>query len=213
MIGDVRAHEIDVNQRRHRIDGRTHHLDAEQVRTFLKGRVRSLRQDDLRCLDAALSAELVAVDDQRGDDALGAAGGHRPAGRVGRMMRRDRIRVHEVERHGDDFALETRRARAHVALEGVDVRIQCERLVEELVVLHIAAVHRSRALAGLPERIFLFRHLAQLVENRLAWPPGLRQPLIDGEAPRVRVDLAQRAVLLIRHGVLRAYGFMSASAC
>ena len=119
------------------------------------------------------------------------------------MMRRDRVGVHEVERHGDDLALEARRARAHVALQDVDVRVQCERLVEKLVVLHVAAVHRSRAFAGLPERIFLFRHLAQLVEHHLARLTGLRQPLIDGEAPRVRVNLSQRAVLLIRHGVLR----------
>ncbi len=100
-----------------------------------------------------------------------------PAGCVG-----DRVGVEQVERHGDDLALEPRRARAHVALQRVHVGEQPERLVEEVVVLVVAAVHRPGALAGLPERVLLLRHHPQLLEHLLAGPAVLGERAVDAEA-------------------------------
>ena len=89
--------------------------------------------------------------------------------------------MEQVEGHRDDLALEPGRARAHVALQHVHVGEEPERLVEEVVVLVVAAVHRARALAGLPERVLLLRHVAQLLEDLVAGPALLGQRAVDAE--------------------------------
>ena len=74
--------------------------------------------------------------------------------------------VQEVERHRDDLALELRHARAHVALERVHVREQLEGAAHEVVVLVVAAVHRARALAGLPRRVLALGEAVELLQDR-----------------------------------------------
>jgi hypothetical protein len=95
---------------------------------------------------------LLSIGEQRGQDAFGAARGDGARGIRGRTRR---IGVQHVERHRDHFALEACRARAHVALQRIDVGVQTVGFLEEGVVLHVAAVHRSGALTGLPESVFL----------------------------------------------------------
>ena len=74
--------------------------------------------------------------------------------------------VEQVQDHGDDLALEAGGARAHVALQGVLVGEEPERLVEEGVVLVLA---RSRwcpsSVPSSQTRVLLGRHLPQLAED------------------------------------------------
>ena len=140
--------------RGHRVDRRVAHLDAEEVAALVERRVRGLGLDDVRLRDAARLRRVLAVGEHRVQDAAGAAGGDE----ADRLGVGDRVGVEEVERHGDDLALELRLARAHVALQRVHVGEQPERLVHEVVVLVVAAVHRAGALAGLPERVLLLGH-------------------------------------------------------
>src|SRR5260370_29162723 len=88
-----------------------------------------------------------------------------------------------VEGHGDDLALELRHARAHVPLEGVHVGEPPEGLGQEPVVLVIAAVHRPRALARLPERVLFARDRRQLSQHLLAWPAALGERAVDCKTP------------------------------
>ena len=99
--------------------------------------------------------------------------------------------VEQVERHRQDLGLELGGARAHVALQHVDVGEQAERLVHEVVVLVVAAVHRARALAGLPERVLLLGHRLQLGEDLGAGRPRGGKGAVDREAVLVR-KLAHR---------------------
>ena len=107
----------------------------------------------------------------------------RPTGSVSVTV----VGVEEVERHRDDLTLELRLARAHVALQRVDVREQPERLVHERVVLVVAAVHRPGALARLPERVLLLGHGLELGEEILPGAATLGERVVDGEAVFVRV--------------------------
>ena len=95
----------------------------------------------------------------------------RPAG----VVVLDRFGVQEVEGHGDDLGFELRRARAHVALERVDVGEEPEGLGEEAVMVVVAAVHRPRALSGLPEGVLLLGHRAQFAQDLLARASLLRE--------------------------------------
>ena len=134
--------------RGHRVDGRPAHLDAEEVAPPCRtpgGAVSGLIR--LGSSDAALLAGVLPVGEDGVQDAAGAAGRDQADGLVSGHRRG----VEQVERHGDDLALELGLARAHVALQGVDMSEQSERLVEEAVVIVVAAVHGARALAGLPD--------------------------------------------------------------
>ena len=141
-------------------------------------------------VDAAGGAVL-AVGEHGVADAAGAAGGDDPGG----LGAGDRLGVEEVERHGDDLALEVRGARAHVALQRVDVREQPEGLGQEVVVVVVAAVHGPGALPGLPEGVLLLRHGGQLGEDVVAGAAVLGQRAVHREAVLVRV-VAHRAFSL-----------------
>ena len=95
--------------------------------------------------------------------------------------------VEHIEGHGDDLGLELGLARTHVALQRVHVGEATEGLGHEPVVLVVAAVHRARALAGLPEGVFLLGHGGELGEDLLAGPSRFGQRAVDGEAILVRV--------------------------
>ena len=134
------------------------------------------------------------------ENAAGAAGGHHAArGRAG-----DRAGVKEIERHGDDLALEARRARAHVPLEDVDVGVHPERLVHEVVVGVVAAVHGARALARLPERVLLLGHLAQLLEHLLARATALGKVAVDGIPSGIGVVVAHALIRYARPTAVNA---------
>jgi len=83
-------------------------------------------------------------------------GERRGAGRTG---------VHQVKGHRHDLALEASRTRTHVPLQSVHVREEGEGFVEDGVVLRVAAVHRSGALASLPEGFLLAGRLPQLAQD------------------------------------------------
>jgi hypothetical protein len=102
----------------------------------------------------------------------------------------DRVGVEHVEGHGDDLALELGAARADVALQGVDVAEQTERLVHEVVVVVVAAVVGARDLAGLPDGVLLGGHLAQLVEQLLGGTALFGHGPVDRETVGVGVGAA-----------------------
>ena len=154
----------DVDRRGVGVDRRVAQLDAEQVARLVEGGVAGLGLDEVGPGDAPRRRRLLAVGEHGVEDAAGAAGGDEP----GRLAVGDRVGVEQVERHGDDLALELGRARAHVPLQHVDVGEEPERLVHEVVVLVVAAVHRARALAGLPEGVLLLGHGLQLGEDLVA---------------------------------------------
>ena len=142
------GHRVDVDQRGLR--GRPaprRQLDAEQVARLVERGVPGLGLHEVRPVDAARLARVLAVREHRVQDAAAAARGDEPD-RVAAVV--DRVGVQQVEGHGDDLALELRHARADVALQRVHVREQLEGAAHELVVLVVAAVHRARDLAGLP---------------------------------------------------------------
>ena len=107
-------------------------------------------------------------------------------------------------RHRDDLALEARRARAHVALQGVLVREQAEGLVQERVVVAVAAVHGPGALAVLPDRVLLGGHLAQLAEDLLAGAAAVGELAVDAVALGVGIEVEEVAHGLLLLGVGRA---------
>ena len=72
-----------------------------------------------------------------------------------------------------------------------DVREQPERLVHEVVVVVVAAVHRPGALAGLPDLVLLGRHLAQLGEDLLAGAALLGQRAVDAEPLGVGIEVEE----------------------
>ena len=113
-----------------------------------------------RLIDAVLGGVL-AVGQHGVADAPGPPGGHQPD----RLAVGDRLGVEEVEGHGDDLGLELGGARAHVALEHVDVGEQSEGLVHESVVVVVAAVHGARALARLPGGVLLGGHGVEGLEH------------------------------------------------
>ena len=128
---------------------------------------------------------MVAVREHSVADAGRAAARHKAGGVA--------VSVHQIEHHRDDLALEARLARAHVALQRVDVREESERLVHEGVVVVVAAVDRPRALAGLPEGILLGRDGTQLGDDVVVRTAVLGQATVDVEAVRVRIEVAHPA--------------------
>ena len=58
--------------------------------------------------------------------------------------------------------------------------------VQEVVVVVVAAVHRPRALPGLPEGVLLLGHHLQLAEDLLVAPARLGEPAVDVEAVVIR---------------------------
>jgi hypothetical protein len=168
--------------------------------SLLEGGMRGAGKDHLGLGDAALGTELVPVHQHRRDDALGAAGGDRAARLRVRAVADGGARVHEIERHRRDLALEPGGTGADVSLESVHVRVQGAHFVQERVVLRVAAVHRPRALAGLPEAVFLLRDLSELAQDLLPGPPLLGERVDHAAALCVGVEIAHRALLIVCHG-------------
>jgi len=157
-------------------------LHAEQMARLVERGVTGLGLDEVGPGDAPGLTGVLPVGDERVQDRAGATRGHQSRGLgVGH-----RLGVHQVEGHRDDLALELGLARAHVALEGVDVGEHAERLAEELVVLVVAAVHRPGDLAGLPERVLLGRHRLHLGQHLGARPPARGERPVDGVPVGVR---------------------------
>src|SRR3984957_6381230 len=168
---------------------------------LVEGGVGGLGLDHVRAGHAPLLGRVLAVGEDRVQNAAGPAGGHQAAGVVTGGQRG--VPGVQVERHGDDLGLELGRTRAHVPLQDVDVREQAEGLVHEVVVVVVAAVHRSRALAGLPERVFLRGHRAELGQDLFPARAPLRERSVDGEAVGVGV-VAHRVVASSGTGTDRA---------
>ena len=150
-----------------------------------EGGVRGLGLDHVRAGDAPGLGRVVAIGEDRVQDAPRSPGGDQPA----RVVSRGRcgFAVVQPQGHGDDLGLELGGAGAHVALEDVHVGEEAERLVHEVIVVVITAVHGSRALARLPERVLLDRHGAQLGQDLLAGQAHLRQVPMDLEPVGVGV--------------------------
>ena len=125
-------------------------LDAEEMTCLVERRVRGLGLEEVGPVDAAPVPRQFAVREDRVQDAAAPSRRHEP----GRLGAGDCVGVQQVEGHRDDLALELGHARAHVALQRVDVREELERASHEVVVAVVAAVHRARALAGLPHGVF-----------------------------------------------------------
>ena len=75
------------------------HFDPEIVIGLVKSRMCRVRHNDFRCLDILLRMGKVPVGFHRHDNAFGAAGGHRAANLIGRIMVLDRITVEHFGRH------------------------------------------------------------------------------------------------------------------
>ena len=111
--------------------------------------------------------------------------------------------MHEVERHGDDLALEAGRAGTHVSLQGVLVGEESEGLGEERVVVEVTAVHRPRALTRLPRLVLERRHLAQLGEDLGLGTALLGQPALDRVTVLVGVGVEE-----VAHAGHVTYGYV-----
>ena len=160
LLVDVVPHPVHVHLGGHRVDGGAPQFHAEEMAGLVEGRVRRLGLDDVGAGDAPGLRRVFAVGEDRMQDAPRPAGGDQAA-RVAPGGRRG-LAVVQGQGHGDDLGLELGGARAHVALQHVHVGEEAERFVHEVIVVVVAAVHGARALAGLPERVLLDRHGAQL---------------------------------------------------
>ena len=169
LVVHVVAHPVHVDLGRDRVDRRPPQLDAEEVAGLVEGGVRRLGLDHVGPRHAARLGRVLAVGQDRVQDAARPAGGDQAARVVARRHRR--VAGLQAERHGDDLGLELRGARAHVALQDVDVGEEPEGLVHEAVVVVVPAVHGARALARLPEGVLLVGHGAELGEDLLAARP------------------------------------------
>ena len=127
------GHEVEIDLRRHWVDGSFDHLDAEEMTGLGEGGVGSLGLDDVRT-PRALGVRLSVGEHGVGDRPRPTRGHEATGGR-------DAAAAEQVQGHGDDLGFELRGARAHVALEDVDVAELGEGFVEEVVVVVVAAVH------------------------------------------------------------------------
>ena len=202
LVVDVVPHPVHVDLRAHRVDRRPTQLDAEEVARLVESRVGRLGLDDVRPCHSSRLGGVFAVGEDRVQDAARPARGHQPTRVVAGGDRG--LAVVQVERHGDDFRLELRRARAHVPLQDVDVGKQAEGLVHEVVVVVVAAVHGARALAGLPEGVLLGRHGAQFGEHLFPAHALFREHAVDREAVGVGI---------VAHRVLASLGDGRGSRC
>ena len=185
LVVDVVADPVHVDLGRDGVDRRPPQLDPEEMARLVEGGVGGLGLDHVRLRHTARLGGVLAVGEDRVQDAAGPAGGHQPAGVVTCGHRG--VAGVKVERHGDDLRLELGRARAHVALQDVHMGEKAERLVHEVVVVVVAAVHRARALARLPEGVLLRRHGAELGEHLVPAHALGREHAVDGEAVGVGV--------------------------
>jgi hypothetical protein len=172
-----------------RIHRRVAQLDPEQVTGLVEGGVPGLGLDHVRALDVALGAPLLPVREHRLGDAGAASGGDHPR----RLAVADRIRVKEVEGHGDDLSLEAGGTGAHIALKRVLMCEQPERLLEEGVMVAIAAVHRPGAAAALPDSVLLGGHRPQLGEDLLPGAAVVGQRPVHPETLGVRIAVEEFA--------------------
>ena len=172
-----------------RVDGGVTQLDAEEVAGLVERRVGGLGFDHVGASHPALLQRVLPIGQHGVTDAAGT-----PAGQhAHRFTISDRLGVEQVEGHGDDLALEPGRARAHVALQGVDVGVQAEGLVHEVVVVVVAAVHGAGALAGLPEGVFFLGHGGQFSQHLVPGTSGFGKSAIHIEPAHVGV--------VVTHGI------------
>ena len=177
-VVDGTGHPVGVHPRGDGVDGGHPQLDAEEVAGLVERRVGRLGLDHVGTGDAADRGGVVAVGEHGVADAAGPAR-RDEADRIGPL---DGLTVEQVERHGDDLGLEPGGARAHVPLQHVDVGEQSERLVEEVVVVVVAAVHRARALARLPGGVLVGRHGPEDPEDLVTGQALLGQGVVDRDA-------------------------------
>ena len=185
LVVRVLAHPVDVHLGGEGIDRRPPQLDPEEVARLVEGRVCRLGLDHVGTGHPPGLGGVLAVGQDGVQDAAGAPGGDQATGVVAGLG--GGVPVVQAQRHGDDLGLELGGARAHVALQDVDVGEQAEGLGHEPVVVVVAAVHRARALARLPEGVLLGRHGAQLRQHLLPAHALVGQLAVDGEAVGVGV--------------------------
>ena len=149
--------------------------------------MRSLGFDNVRVLDATLFSTLLAVGEHRVGDARRASRGDHTR----RLAVAHEPGVEEVKRHRDDLAFKAGGARAHVALEGVLMGEQAERLSQERVVLVVPAVHRSRTPTSLPDGVLRGRDFAQFRDDLLTGAAALRERAIDPQAIGIGIKVKQ----------------------
>ena len=98
------------------------------------------------------------------------------------------------------------------------MREEAEGLVQEAVVVVVAAVHGARALPGLPEGVLLLGHRVQLGEDVLARAAVLGQRAVDGEPVGVgevahRTPSCSRSPAFARASRIARWYFGSGSRC
>ena len=172
------GHPVRVHPGGHRIDGSDPQFDAEQVACLVERRVGGFWLDDVGAHDVPGRHGVIAIGQQRVADAPCSARRHQ----ADRLGPGHGLGVQEVERHGDDLRLEPGCARAHVPLQHVDMREERERLVQEVVVIVVAAVHGSRTPARLPRRILLSCHRPQHGKYLVARHPVVGERPVYGHA-------------------------------
>ena len=189
---DVATHPIEVDRRGHRIDRRDTHLHAEEVAGLGEGGMGGLGLDHVGT-GGSRRVGFAVGEHGVGDRPRSARRDH--AGRVGAGHG---VGVQHIEGHGDDLGLELRRTRTHIALERVHVREVAERLVEEVVVVVVTAVHGARALAVFPDPILALGDVVHHREDLFSGGALVRHRTVD----RIGIGVGK-----VGHGVSCAWPY------
>ncbi len=177
LVVDVLVDPADVDERGLGVHRGPAQFDAEEMARLVEGGVGGFGLDDVGSGDPSLLMGVLPVGQHGVGDAPRAPRRHE----AGRSRAVHSFGMEKVQCHGDDFGFELGGARAHVALERVDVREQPEGFGEEVVVVVVAAVHRPRAFPGLPEGVLLLRHHLEVAEDLLVAPARFGEPTVDLE--------------------------------
>ena len=161
VLVDVFGHGSRIDDRRVRVHRHGPQLHTEEMTGLVERRVPGLRFHEVRVGDPTGLTGMVPVGQHGVCDRPAPPAGDQATG----LAVLDGVCVEQVQCHRDDLTLELGCAGAHVALQGVHVGEEPERLVHEPVVLVVSAVHGARALSGLPRGVLLMGHLRQLGED------------------------------------------------
>ena len=161
-----------------------------------------VRDDHVGTIDAPFLARLVPINQERIDDALGAAEAHCATRFVRWILLADLVAMHEGEGHRDDVRLEASHARADVSLKRVDVREERKDRVQEIVVLVIAAIHRSRTAAVFPCLVLRAGDGSKLLEDGIGRAALRREAADYSVALRVGVEASHQGFDLFAHDSL-----------
>ena len=182
-------------------DRDTDHLHPQVIGGLHVGGVDGHRSNQLRSIDPLDGTTPLTINEHGIVNALRTPRGNGPGFLVGRIDPGHLFPMEHFAHHGKHLGFELGAARAEVALEQVDIRVQAEDFIQEGIMLHAAVVHGAGALPILPFFVLFLRHVGDLVQHLLFVHPFLGQAREDVEEILVGMQFTKyiQRSLFVRH--------------